>query len=66
MRKGRINNSEINNEDLSKGIEIANKHKTQKEIERSKRIKRDIDKTNTREDKRTQRTYATGSVICGI
>ena len=53
MRKGRINNSEINNEDLSKGIEIANKHKTQKEIERSKRIKRDIDKTNTREDKRT-------------
>ena len=42
MRKGRINNSEINNEDLSKGIEIANKHKTQKEIERSKRIKRDI------------------------
>lgn len=53
MRKGRINNSEINNEDLSKGIEIANKHKTQKEIERSKRIKRDVDKTNTREDKRT-------------
>ena len=50
MRKGRINNSEINNEDLSKGIEIANKHKAQKEIERSKRIKRDIDKTNTRED----------------
>ena len=43
MRKGRINNSEINNEDLSKGIEIANKHKTQKEIERSKRIKRDTE-----------------------
>ena len=28
MRKGRINNSEINNEDLSKGIEIANKYNT--------------------------------------
>ena len=44
MRKGRINNSEINNEDLSKGIEIANKYNTRKRIERDKRIKKDINK----------------------
>lgn len=44
MRKGRINNSEINNEDLSKGIEIANKYNTRKKIERDKRIKKDINK----------------------
>lgn len=44
MRKGRINNSEINNEDLSKGIEIANKYNTQKKIERDKRIKKGINK----------------------
>ena len=47
MRKGRINNSEINNEDLSKGIEIANKYNTRKRIERDKRIKKDINKKFT-------------------
>ena len=39
MRKGRINNSEKNNEELAKGIKIVNNYKERKKKERDKRIK---------------------------
>lgn len=39
MRKGRINNSEKNNEELAEGIKIVNNYKERKKKERDKRIK---------------------------
>ncbi len=51
MRRGRINNSEINNEELSEGIKIVNNYKERKKKERDKRIKETSKVRKNKEEK---------------